>query len=318
MPLKIINYCKNGDLEGLSRCLDCSTINQPDIWGRCPIYYAVRYNSPKAVCYIHSMGADVFIMNKIAGDSEDLLVTAFKTASTIVQTIIKYYQAQPAHMIHIKLHMNNYLPYIFRGKTDNLKSFIEGFKIYDFKGYEPILCKTAKKEHYQVLTDQNICFDLQSTLRYTIVYRRYTAFLHLLSLVRYGEQLNYVYRGPQGSQQTLLSLCCSNGYLKGIRLLIEQGANIALPSVNERQESRNNLMSAVDRRITKQQQAAAIKCIKYLIRYYPINEQNSRGQTVLMFAERMGHTIISTLLVDMGADPDIIDMHKKKACEYSL
>ena len=316
MPSKIINYCKNENLEGLSRYLTCSNINQPDIWGKSPLYHAVRYGSAAAVTHIIDMGADIFHLNKIAGNKEDLLVTALRTSPEIVHTVSKHYGLHMNYHQHIKQHMNSYLPHLFRGNSDNLKVFLKGFKLYSLKGYESVFCKTAKKEHYQVLFDNSICFDLQSALRYTLQYHRYSSFILLLSAVRYSEQLDYVYRGPRGSQQTLLSICCSNGYYKGMQRLVDHGANIMVSSVNERNETRNNVMSAVDHHVTGKQYLSVVKCIKYLARLCPINDQNSRGQTALMFSERAGNTELSKLLIELGADINIMDMDKNKACDY--
>jgi ankyrin repeat protein len=140
-------------------------------------------------------------------------------------------------------------------------------------------------------------------------------FDYLLTLVRYGEQLDHIYHGPYGTRQTLLSLCVTNGYYKGLIQLIKAGANMNIVSVNEHGETRNNLMAAVDQagRFFKDRKRIMIqRCIHYLARFYDVNDQNSRGQTALMFANRAGNTDLAKILLELGADPNIVDMNDKK------
>lgn len=321
MQSKIINYCKNNDLHGLTLYLGSSSssgsdsesedINKTDIWGRTAIFYAIRRKNIKIIKLLYDHGADIFIKNKISGDREDTMVTAFKTASLECATYVAgLFSASSCS--YISMNINNYLPYLFRGSAALLTVFIKSFKIRSLKGYESVFCRNGKRCHYDVLMKYNVCFDLQEALKYSLVYGRYSIFLNLITLIRYDEQLDHVYRGPHGSQQTLLSLCASNGYYNGLRNLISYGANIHIPSVNERGETRNNLMATVDNRrynkLNDRSKVVVKKCIHYLTGLYHIDEQNSRGQTALMFAQRAGNQELVDMLLDLGADPTVTDM----------
>jgi len=315
MPSKIIQKCKSGDLEGLNHCLKSvpemgSGPNDPDIWGRRPLYYAVRNRNIKAIRMLVEHGAIITISNRISDNDEDLLVTGFKTASVdCVRFLIELYQDERDH---INRNLGLYIPFLFRGDAKLLEIFIHTFKIQSLKTYESVFCRNGKIIHYKTLISCNVCFDLQIALRYTIVYGRYTVFQFLLTLVRYDEQLDHIYRGPYGSQQTLMSLCACNGYYKGLRCLANYGANINVQSVNERGETRNCLMAAVDNnhynQLSDRQRIMVQKCVYHLSTLYPINQQNSRGQTALMFAQRAGNTELVEILLELGADTDIKDM----------
>lgn len=316
MPSKIINSCKNNDLEELRGALreaEPLGINDPDHWGRRAIYYAIHLKNVKAIKMLHDHGALLTVTHKINGSDEDLVVTALKTSShETVLCLIGLLSDTSVGCRHIGANISVYLPYLFRGDATLLEQFIRLFKIHSLKGHESVLCRTSKRCHYVMMLRYNVCFDLQSSLRYTLVYGRYTAFQHLLTLIRYGEQLDFVYRGPHGSRYTLLSLCAINGYYKGLVQLVRAGANMNIVSVNERGETRNNLMTVVDNGLYNTlkagQQIMIQRCIHYLVQFYDVNEQNSRGQTALMFARRAGNEELVQILLELGADPDIVDM----------
>lgn len=282
--------------------------NEVDLWGKHPLYYAVKYKRPSVIRLLVDNGADIYAINRVNSNDEDLVVTAFRTASipTITYLITLY------DSVYIKQKLTDYLPYIFRGDSRILEVFIKSFKMQSIKGYEYIFCKRAKLCHYRILGKYNICFDLQIALKCTLVYGRYTAFQYLLTLIRYNEQLDYIYRGPYGSQSTLLSLCCTNGYFNGIKSLIDSDAQTNIISVNEQGETRNNLMTLVDNcrymTLPNRDRIIYVKCLHYLLQFHDINEQNSRGQTALMFAQKAGNTELVQLLLDLGANPDITDM----------
>lgn len=306
----------SGDLEDLCHCLkaDTDSVNTPDLWGRRPMYYAIRSKNVVAIKLLYEHGAFLTVTNKISGNDEDLMITAFKTASNeTVQCLISLLSTTTVGQCHIRHNLSLYLPYLFRGDASLLKNFTNSFKIHSLKGQESVFCKTSKKCHYDTMIRYNVCFDLQSALRYTLVYGRYSAFEYLLTLVRYGEQLDYIYRGPHGSQHTLLSICVANGYYKGLIHLVQGGANMNIVSVNEHGETRNNLMAAVDNRqyqyLKDRDQIMVQRCVHYLARFYNIDDQNSRGQTALMFANRVGNTDLVKILLELGADPNIADMN---------
>lgn len=308
MPSKIINICKNehADLDDLYHSdFNCNGV---DLWGKHPLYYAVRYKRPDVIRILKKLGANIYDTNRINGNDEDLLITAFRTASapTITCVMLLY------DSTYIKTNLANYLPYLFRGDSLCLEKFVKTFKIQSMKGHEFIFCKRAKMCHYHVLKTYNICFDLQLSLKCTLVYARYSAFQYLLTLIRYKEQLDYIYRGPHGCQLTLLSLCCTYGYYNGIKSLIKAGAQYHIMSVNERGETRNNLMALVDNNrymsLSSRDRIMYQRCLYYLLNFYDINAQNSRGQTALMFAYTAGNIELVQLLLDLGANPDITDM----------
>jgi hypothetical protein len=214
--------------------------------------------------------------------------------------------------MHVHRALSQYLPFLFRGDSNMLSNFVRSFKIHTLKGQELIFCKSGKKCHYDTMIQYNVCFDLQSALKYTLVYGRYGMFQYLLTHVRYGEQLDHIYRGPHGSQQTLTSLCVTNGYYNGLIQLVRSGANMNLTSVNERGETRNNLMATVDnvhyKAMKDRDRLMVQKCLHYLVKLYTIDDQNSRGQTALFFANRSGSRDLANILIELGADPNIIDM----------
>lgn len=321
MPLTIINSCKRNDLESLKLSLSTQSVNSVDQWGRTHLYYAVKYLAYDLVRYLINQGTDIFGLSKVDDVNEDLLLTSLKAGDNLMIKIISdFYSEHPQCHRHIKNHIVGYLPYLFKGQTQILSDFIDTFRISSLKGYENIFCRTAKKSHYDTLLQSVVCFDLQNALKFSIIYNRRQQFIHLLKKIKYPEQLDYIYRGPMGTQQTLISLCCTKTYYKGIQKLIDLGADYNQYSVNERGELRNPIMVIADscgyEKLNNKEVTEIKKCLSYLSQIIDINEQNSRGQTALMFAYRSNPKLVP-ILQAFGCNSDIVDMNNKKAVNYS-
>jgi hypothetical protein len=321
MPLTIINSCKRNDLESLKLSLSTQSVDSIDLWGRTHLYYSVKYLAYDLVRYLIHQGSDIFGLSKVDDTNEDLLLTSLKTGDNLMIKIISdYYTDHPQCYNHIKVHIVYYLPYLFKGQSQILSDFIDRFNISSLKGYENIFCRTAKKSHYDTLCESVICFDLQNALKFTIIYCRYQQFIHLLKKIKYPEQLDYIYRGPMGTQQTLISLCCTKAYYKGIQKLIDMGADYNQFSINEKGEPRNPIMVIADscgyKKLNNKEEADVKKSLNYLTPIIDIDQQNSRGQTALMFAYRSNPELVP-ILESFGCNSDIIDMDNKKAINYS-
>lgn len=238
----------------------------------------------------------------------DPLVLAFKTASNdtvkCIMDLMGMYDMNTADARANSDSYAQYIPYLFRGNTDWLELFIRTFHIISFKGHESVFCRTAKPCHYKTMLSRNVCFDLQASLRYTIIYGRHSAFEYLLPLVKYQEQLNFIYLGPNGVQQTLFGLCAVTGYYRGLVKLVKRGVDVNILSVNERGESRNGLMAAVDNpqyhKLNDRDQLMIQRCVYYLANIYDISSQNSLGQSALTFAERAGNTDLVKIILELG------------------
>ncbi len=287
----------------------------PDIWGRFPIYYAVRYKSCRAVELLLMKGADIHCLNTISGHKVDLLYTALKTRDiTLIRCVLK-------HWGKTYTDIDEYLPLIFDSNIDILSAFIVHFDVKSLKEHESILCKYARIQHYIWLRAHNICFDIQQTLKYTIIYRKTACFSYILTHhVKHVEQVNYIYQTGTRSNFTVLSLCAIHGYLKGLRELQVKGVDYNIITVNNRGETMNNIMALVDNEMYGKESAshkAAIRCcLIYLLTKNPINWQNSRGQTALMMAYRAGNGELAEILINNGADMDIPDMDGHRANNY--
>ena len=320
MPLTIIDSCKRNDLENLKLTISQISLDSVDQWGHTNLYYAVRYLAYDILRYLINHGANIFSLSKVEDSNEDLLLTALKVKDgMMINLLLDQYKEHPLCATHIKKHIANYLPYLFKGTTNILTTFIDKFAISSLKGYENIFCRTAKNTHYELLMHKIVCFDFQNTLRYTIIYSRYRQFYHLLKHIKYVEQLDYMYRGPMGTQ-TLISMCCTKGYYKGIQKLINMGADYKQYSINERGELRNLIMVISDScgysKLGEKEKSEVKKCLHYLSNIIDINDQNSRGQTALMFASRSNPELVP-ILQDLGCDFEIRDMDNKKASDYS-
>ena len=320
MPLTIIDSCKTNDLERLKLTISQISLDSVDQWGHTNLYYAVKYLAYDILRYLINHGANIFSLSKVEDSHEDLLLTALKVKDDMmINLLLDQYKEHPLCAKHVKKHTANYLPYLFKGNTNILSKFIDKFNLSSLKGYENIFCRTAKKAHYDVLLHKIVCFDFQSALRYTIIYSRYGPFYHLLKHIKYAEQLDYIYRGPMGTQ-TLISMCCTKGYYKGIQKVINMGADYKQYSINERGELRNLIMVTVDScgysKLGEKEKMEVKKCLHHLSSIIDINEQNSRGQTALMFAYRSNPELVP-FLRDLGCDFDIRDMDNKKASDYS-
>ena len=270
-----------------------------------PLYQSIRSKDIAAIKRLYATDLPVDTDHPM---DMDPLIAAFKTASDdTVRCVIDLLAGGNAGAgQHMNKYITRYIPYLFRGESNWLCLFIKTFGIISFKGHESIFCKTAKPCHYRLLLSENVCFDMQNSLRYTIIYGRHAAFEYLLSLVKYQEQLDYVYLGPNGVQQTLLSLCATTGYYKGLTGLVKAGANVNIVSVNERGEGRNVLMAAVDNqhyhKLKDRDRLMVQRCIYYLASIYDINSHNACGQTALLFANRAGNSDLVKIILELGAN----------------
>jgi ankyrin repeat protein len=317
MPSRIISSCKEDDPILLKKALKGRSVNNVDRWGRYPIYYAIKHDAPECISLLLTEGADVILFNRVGGKKIDSLTLAIKKgllsdfdiASSLLQTVIN------------RIDKEEYLSYILRGSLESFKHFISVFKIISFKGLEHLFCRYARKDHYQYCLENDICFDLQESLKYVVLYRKYGVFLYLLSRVTYTEQLNYYYQGDSlRKKSTLLSMCASQGYLRGVKTLIKKGADYNQLVVNEKGESLDLLMAFVDNNIlsreSEQRQRLLLETLEYLAMVFDINKQNSLGITALMIACRTGCREYVQRLLELGADVRLVDINDKSARDY--
>ena len=319
MPSRIVSVCKSGEYQGLAKALSVSTINSPDMWGRFPVYYAVRYNNIAALRYMLELGADPYVESTISGRRDNLVMTALRTGVVeTVKVVISIWRSYTD--------ISDLLPLCFSkdNSTELLASVIEGFNIRSLKGAESVLCRRAKIGDFEWLLHHNICFDLQQALRYCLIYGRPHCFMYLLRYIKHQCELDYVYTnaGSRGTH-TLVSLCCLYGHYKGLLKLLKLGASADVITINNHGETMNNLCVAVAnehyRHLRDIYQTGVTLCIKYLISQgVSLNWQNSRGQTALMMAMRAHNGELTNLLLAAGADPTLRDMNGESAADYMM
>ena len=220
------------------------------------------------------------------------------------------------------IELDDYLSLIFTN-IGILDVFIMHFNIFSLKGHELIMCKYAKKKHYLWLKQHNICFDIQETLKYSIIYGKTKCFCDILTHhIKHIEQVNYIYQTSTSTRSTftLMSLCAIRGYLKCIKELTARGGDCNIVTVNNKGEAMNNVMALVDNQLYNKEpnpNKLMIRiCLIYLLKTNPVNWQNSRGQTALMMAYRSGNTDLAEILISNGADKDIIDMNSNTIANY--
>ena len=318
MPSKIINACKSNVTLLIHKSIERADINKPDMWGRFPIYYAVRYGSVLAIEHYMSLGASIYCQNTISNQNDDLMVTAIKMRDIAVFKVILSYWKTSIDIV-------DYMSVLSGSTVDIFDLFLLHTSCVSIKGLEYILCKNAKPPHYKYLYSHDICFDVQQALKYTLIYRKFSCFSYLLSTVRHTEQLNYIYNTSLGERKTftLMSLCSIYGYLNGIRRLLYFGADPNLIVINYKGEAMNNLMVLVSNELYNREshsrQVHIQNTLKYLLKLHYVNWSNSRGQTAIMFAYRAHPPTskIISILKNAGADLDCADMLGKTALDYS-
>lgn len=310
MPSKVVNACRNHDIGRLMMAVDKDTIETRDLWGRPPIYYAVRYGFSAGLDYLVRIGADVH-------RDPDLLLTAIRTQSVSnVQNILRYWKSA--------VDTDEYLPLIFSIVSNEtsvkiLELFCRHFLIISLKGQEGLLCHKVRVCHLQWLLANQVCLDILQAARFCLVYRRLQCFYYLVNRIKHQEQLNHVF-APTVTTYTLFSLCSVYGSLPGIKMLLSKGADHRTITINNRGETVNAVMALVGNesynRESTAQKLAICRTLTYLLRILDVNWQNSRGQTALMLAERERNGDLIEILMLHGANTDAVDMTGRQSADY--
>jgi len=319
----LLKICKDPYSKGLSEkeiCKYIDDINTADKWCRRPIYYAIiNQNITIIGALVNSGKLDLSLTSKIhnSNNYELPFSTALRSKNSKIIDILA---------IHVT--NNNCFEYLTTALKTNIeifKLFLSCFNIVSLKGSEMMLCSYAKIPHYYICYQNNICFDLQEALKYTLIYRKYSSFEFLLKKVKYSEQLNYEYNSNINSygcrKFTLLSIASIQGYLKGATLLLTRGANIYGNIISSKHENLNYLMYICSNKSyyseTPSTQQQIIDTIKLLItKGIPVNYQNNIGQTALMISARSNNLDFIKILLEHNADKTLKDMNNRIAHDY--
>lgn len=314
MQSRINNACKEHDLPRIKTLINKDNVNQTDCWGRTPIYYSVRYGAIDIFYFLVSLGADLYKTYIINKQEYDLIDTALNTNGNSVEN----YQIIAA-VLSVwlgPLYISRYISKIFCGSACVLQLFIQHIPNISLKGYERQFCSKAQEEHYRVLLKYHICFCLQQAMRYTIVYRKRRSFMFLLSQIKCSEQLDYIYTTSGRSTLNLVTLCATRGYYNELKILLREGADPKLLTVNGMDETMTPLHAICDNWFTERELVNIKRCLHLLLKYIDVNQANTKGQTALMFANRKSNDEIIMMLKEYGADPTAVDMCGRKALTY--
>lgn len=183
------------------------------------------------------------------------------------------------------------------------------------------LCQIAKPRDYQKLLQMNVCFDIQQALKLTLMYRKYNSFMYLLSNIKFKEQLNYLYHHRNNSTTTLMAIATIQGYYKGVKRLIKDGANIHNHITISGGDQMNYLMYVCSNHNFAQEmprkQKQILKTVLLLVDHgININYQSNTGTTALMVAAKTGNIALYYLLIKLGANQTLTDMYTKSAMDY--
>lgn len=215
------------------------------------------------------------------------------------------------------------IPVLKYGDKSIFCCYLEQFSVISLKGFEMTLCSYAKKFHYQLMFEKDICFSLQDALKYTLIYRKYGCFQYLLKKIKFKEQIDHVYLVANlPVQTTLLAMAAIQGYHVGVTKILETGADLNGFVITENRVVMNYLMYICSnlnyQTETNYRKSQIINTIKLLInKGIDINHQGNEGQTALMIAASCGNRDLVKLLLEYGANTKIIDMSRKKAIDYA-
>ena len=324
---QLIKYCKSDSYQLLKQNLRSKHVNQSDIWGRRLIYYAIISGAYRCVEILIDTGnLDLSLENK---------VPRVQHYERPIVTCIKYDQIQIFRSLagltryqSGSSEFSQYLHTILKsGSNDFLLAYLQEYQIISLKNQEMLLCSHAKVEHYQILFDNQICFNLLQALKYTLTYRKYTQFNYLLDRVKYSEQLEHTYynniltKKYYRAEDRLVGMVVVQGYLRGLKTLQEKGADLSAYIVNQYGESVNYVMYLCSNRnyytekVSRQQQI--LSSLEYLLNSgISVDLQNNLGMTALMFACRAGNSDYVRVLLQYGANKDLLDNNNQTAIDY--
>lgn len=307
--------CKNGSLADVKMHLagGSTIVNEPDKWGRRPIYYAITSGHTHIVKELTESGLlDVKLPSK---------VPHFNKTELPIATCLRIKNAEMFDMLAklVPYNYNEYLGVALKSDIVMFKQYINSFGIISLKGSEMLFCSHARLDHYDMCYRGNICIDLQSALKFTLVYRKYGCFNYLLKRVKYSEQLEYLYNCK--GKLTLIGMAVIQGYLKGVIALVGKGASLTGFVVNSKQEMMNYLMYVCSNRSFYSEPTGTQEQIIATIRYIVTNGisvdyQNNTGLTALMVATRANNVQFVQVLLEYGADTTLTDMNGKNAHDY--
>lgn len=303
--------CKTGSITDVK--IHLVDVNEPDKWGRRPIYYAITSGHVNVVRELANSGKlDVTLSNKIPhfNKTELPLATCLRVKSTEMFDILS------------KLVPNDYNEYLvaaLKSDIDMFKQYIRSFGILSLKGLEMSFCSHARLDHYDFCYRNNICIDLQLALKFTLIYRKYGCFNYLLKKIKYTEQLEYMYTCK--GKLTLIGMASIQGYLRGVIALLNKGASINGFVINSKHEMMSYVMYLCSNRSFYSEPTGTQEQIILTLRHLlsngsDVNYQNNTGMSALMVACRTNNVQFVQTLLELGADPSQRDMNNKTASDY--
>lgn len=254
MPSRIINSCKQNNICSLIKSQ--ININQPDIWGRYPIYYSVRYQAVDVFYWFIEQGADIYSLNLIHGERYDLIITALQTRNPIIVDIVLSHWNRP---INIDLYWKYML--VTPILLDLMLSYYNNRNI---KGSEHIFCMYAKIPHYQILYKRNVCFSLIHAIRYCLTYNKQQEFNYLLTKIKCSEQLDFIFTTSSYSTLNLLTIAATHGKVQALKKLLSYGANPEITILYSEHQYMTPLEITCSGKYIDSLLPKVIKCIKLL------------------------------------------------------
>ena len=193
-------------------------------------------------------------------------------------------------------------------------------------GLEKHFCLNSTIDHIKLLIKykEDVTFSISEILKCTLILRKYQSFFLIIKIAS-KQDINKQYKYTNSITKTinttnLLSMASVQGFLGGVKKLIELGAKVDHTIINNHNEECNPIMYLVNNRNfnfeTNKRRKRIIRTLVYLLSKLPVNYTNNQGQTALMIACRSCNFLFVQELILSGADPNIMDCHNKSAFNY--
>ena len=209
---------------------------------------------------------------------------------------------------------------ILKQKTNKNKLHIDGL--------ERKFCLNSTIEHFKLLVEYNedVTYSVSEMLRCTLILRKYQSFFLMINVATNQDiDINNQYKYKNSITKTtnttnLLSMAAIQGFLGGVKKLVELGVNLDQTVINNHNEECNPIMYLVNNRNfnfeTSKRRKRIMRTLMFLLTKLPVNYTNNQGQTALMIACRSCNLQFAQELLLFGADTNIKDCHGRSAFDY--
>ena len=196
-------------------------LNQYDVRGKTPLYYAINTANLRAVKMMIDTGQlDITMTNK----DELPINTALRLHKYAI------YRLLLTQIVRSMDHRDYLIRVLKTGNIRVFRDYLLAFKIYSLAGLEMMISCYATKQHFELLKSHEIHLDYQHCTRFCLCMGKIQCFNYLLS---HCYEVDMEFSNLVFNSITLLGIAVQHNYLSSVKRLLKMGADANKPIIKK-------------------------------------------------------------------------------------